>query len=82
VSAWTRSVLQRFPSAMIVSTSTGYAGLRLSGGYAGTVISLQNLAETTAHSPARLTIMDVRQTLLAVEMMSKNNNKLQAQLFH
>jgi hypothetical protein len=66
---------------MIVSTSTRYAGLRLSGGYAGTVISLQNLAETTAHSPARLMIVDVRQTLLAVEMMSKNNNKLQAQLF-
>jgi hypothetical protein len=48
---------------------------------AGTVMVLQNLAETTAHSLARLMIADVMQTLLAVETMSKNNKKLQAQLF-
>jgi hypothetical protein len=48
---------------------------------AGTVMVLPNLAKTTAHSPARLMIADAMQIPLAVEMISKNNKQLQAQLF-
>jgi len=49
---------------------------------AGTVMVLPKLAKTTAHSPARLMIADAMRIPLAVEMISKNNKKLQAQLFH
>jgi hypothetical protein len=48
---------------------------------AGTVLVLPNLAQTTVLTHVRLMIADVRQTQLAVEMISKNNKKLQAQLF-
>jgi len=48
---------------------------------AGTVMVLPNLAETTAHSLARLMIVDAMRIPLAVEMISKNNKNFKPNFF-
>jgi hypothetical protein len=48
---------------------------------AGTAMVLPNLTKTTAHSPARLMIVDAMRIRLAVEMMSKNNKKTSSPTF-